>query len=75
MTIPMTAPSAQPGTYPASVFCPTLAVIDRDAGAMLSRALVADHLLLESAELGYLEAQTRNLIGAARSTCSFTRAR
>ena len=57
------------------MFCPTLTVIDRDAGAMLSRALVADHLLLESAELGYLEAQTRNLIGAARSTCSFTRAR
>ena len=47
----------------------------RTRTAAWSRALVADHLLLESAELGYLEAQTRNLIGAARSTCSFTRAR
>lgn len=74
----MTLPNTHPSTYssPALVggFCPTLAVIDRDAGAMLSRALVADHLLLESAELGYLEAQTRNLIGAARSTCALTRA-
>lgn len=77
MTIQMTFPPATPATVlvgaPATP-CPTLAPIDRDAGEMLLRALLADHLLMESAELGYLEAQARNLVAAARSTCAVRRA-
>lgn len=77
MTIQMPLPSTAPATFmvgaPAAP-CPTLAPIDRDAGEMLLRAVLADHLLIESAELGYLEAQARNLVAAARSTCAVRRA-
>lgn len=70
MTIQMMLPTPTLTT----AYCPTLAVIDRDAGEMLARAVIADHLLIESAELGYLEAQAHSLIEAARSTCALTRA-
>lgn len=78
MIIQMTRPSSFEITVASSFLpepgCPASVVIDRDAGAMLERAILADHLLLESAELGYLEAQAVNLIAAARTTCSVRRA-
>ena len=67
MTIQMMLP-------PTTAYCPTLAVIDRDAGSLLARARLADHQLMESAELGYLEAQAHSLVAAARATCLLTRA-